>query len=518
MPLLRQTFDLLRFGMVILLGAAVAMSLWPVWNLDTRWIFVVMAGVAGLTVSMCMVRVFSDFALIGFMFSFPLMSFQKWFFPARFPEEERGNIVYSGLLCIGILDLFLIAAYVSWFYRIFVTQELPLPKLNWMDAAVGWLLLAHAVASVGSSAPDLALDADIYLFRYALFYFYISRNLTARFVPWMLGALCLTIVLEAILASVQFGTGKWVGIALDKGAGGSNLNSQYSVPGLEDLHRATGTLYDSHTFGHFMALILPFPFVLSLMPSLRVPLRLLFGIMGGLAVTAIVLSLSRSAWVAVAIATPIGALLIIFLWQERQLIPALAMGLVVLAVALPLTGGFIYDRFANAPSGTLDVRYEQYWLALWIIQHFPVFGHGPGNWFESLRQLDYLWLEDTLPVHNVLLWMTADTGLFGVCAYLSLFFVAAGRLFPVIRKRRDFSARLAMATFIALITTLLDGMTDPTFREPSAFTMFWMLISLAVIIPHLPPDAGQQFMAPLLPTNQPRTKFASPNRKGAFAS
>jgi putative inorganic carbon (hco3(-)) transporter len=508
----RWAINGLRFTLAALLGALLAVALFGIWDLEERWLLIAIAAIVGLAISMCLVHVFSDFALIAFMFSMPVMSFQKWFWADRWTDEERGNLVYSGALGIGLLDAFLVAAYLSWFYRIFVIRAQPLPRLNLLDAAIAWLLIAHLLSSIGSAAPDLALGADIYLLKFAMLYFYLSRNLNPRLLPWLLVAFGLTIALEASLGVVQFATGKWLGIALDKGAGGEELNYQYAVPGLAGFYRATGTCYDSHSLGNFVGLMLPFALVLALTPRLRGPLRLFFTGIGALAVLTVLLSLSRSAWLAVAIANFFGAILVVAIWRERQVTPALAAGVVLVVLAVPLAGGFVYERFANAPSGTLTVRYEQYSVALWIIEQYPIFGDGPGNWYEALEKHDPAWLEEVLPVHNVLLWMTADVGIFGVGAYLAIYLIAACRLIAAVRKRRDLAGRLAMATLIALISTLLNGMTDPTFREPNVFTLFWVLIALVVVVTALPPGTGDEYLQPRTAPDRlgPRSGFPAP--------
>src|SRR5262245_39220021 len=101
---------------------------------------------------MCLVRIFSDFLLVFTLFCLPLSSFHKWFWPSAYAEYERGNLVYNGVLGIGLIDFTLIGLYASWFYRIFVSREQKLPTINWLDGLILWFLLAHLVSTVGT--PD----------------------------------------------------------------------------------------------------------------------------------------------------------------------------------------------------------------------------------------------------------------------------------------------------------------------------------------------------------------------------
>lgn len=491
---LRQTGNAARLFGIMALGFAFAFGLYQVWELDTRWFVVTLVGISGIGIAMCLVRIFSDFLLVASLFCLPLSAFHKWIWPSNYAEYERGNFVYSGVLGIGLIDFVLVGLYVSWFYRIFVTREQELPRINWLDFFVLWYLVAHLVSILGSPDTELAFGASEFLFKHVLFYFYLSRNLSDRHLPWMLVAFAFAIAVEASLGSYQYFTGKLLGIALDKGAGGSALDYQYQVPGIEDYYRATGTSYDSHSLGHFIALILPFPLVLFFTPGVKARLKFGFLIMCGAALLVIGLSLSRAAWLSAAIALLVGVVLIVVIWQERQVVPALAATVVLAAMITPFIAKFIYDRFADAPYETLSTRFDQYVVGWRVFTLYPIFGFGPGNWTQALRRYDFLWLP-VLPIHNVILWTATEIGLFGVIPYIAILVSAMRRLFRVVRSQRGIAARLSLAALLAMFVTFLNGLTDPTFREPNAFLMFWVLIALSIALPQLAPDAGRILMA-----------------------
>lgn len=499
---LHQAGNAARLFGIAVLGFAFALGLYQVWDLDTRWFVVVLVGIAGIGIAMCLVRIFSDFLLVVSLFCLPLSAFHKWIFPSNYAEYERGNFVYSGLLGFGLIDFLLVGLYASWFYRIFVSREQALPRLNWLDIFVAWYVLAHFVSMVGSPDTELAFGATEFLLKHALFYFYLSRNLSERHLPWMLLAFGFAIFLEAGLGGYQFFTGKLLGIALDKGAGGTALDYQYEVPGIEDYYRATGTSYDSHSLGHFIALVLPFPLVLCFTPRVKVSLKFCFIVMCAAAFLVIGLSLSRAAWVSATIALLIGVAFIVVIWQERQVVPALAVAVILAAVITPFIIKFVYERFADAPYETLTTRFDQYIVGWRVFTFYPIFGFGPGNWTQALKRFDFLWLP-VLPIHNVILWTATEVGLFGVIPYVAILFNTMQRLFSVVRRRRDIAARLALAALLAMFVTFLNGLTDPTFREPNAFLMFWVLVSLSVALPRLAPNAGQILMARPRPARDP---------------
>jgi len=489
----------LRYLCVVLMGCALSLVLHEAWDLETRWFVIVFVAISAIAVSMCLARIFSDFVLVFTLFSVPFASFAKWIWLSGYDIEDHGNIIYVGLLGIGLIDFLLVGLYMSWFYRIFVSREQALPRLNLVDGFILWFVLAHLVATIDAEGVALGLAATEFLFKHFLFYFYLSRNLDERHLPWLLAAFAFTITIELALGSYQFATGKLLGLALDKGAGSSTLNLEVTIPGTESYHRATGTSYDPHTLGHFMALILPFPLVLSFTPQLRPALRLACVVASGAAVFVILLSVSRTAWLATAIALPIGIVLIVAVWRERQVIPAVAAAAVAGAIAMPFILSFTSTRFQNYSFEALSVRYDQYKVAWRVFALFPFFGVGPGNWIWAYPRYDYQWLVGDDPsrnvVHNVMLWTGVEVGIFGLIPYVALLVTVMVRLFAMVRRRRDIPARLGLAALIAMIATALCGLTDPAYREPNVYMMFWLVVSLSVALPRLRSGAGDLLMA-----------------------
>ncbi len=480
--ILRGSREVFRHLAVVLLAIIFSLALYQIWDLETRWFAITAGAIAMVSVSMCMVAVFADFVFIVFMFCIPLWSFNKYFWPTRYTGASLGDLVYGGMCGLGLLDFVLVGLYMSWFFRIFISREQELPRLYLIDLLIGCFLLVHLLSIIGSSEPSLGFHAIEYLLKYVMLYFYVSRNLRPEHLSWVVAAFCFAIIFEAALGAYQHFTGKWLGIALDKGAGSSTLDYQYTVPGLETKKRATGMSYDSHAYGCFVAMILPFPLVLYLMPRIKGELRIAYAIVAVLAVFVVIISFSRSAWLGSAIALVIGIIVLTSVWREGQIVPALGVCLALALLSLPWSASYIYDRFVDSPIGTLTVRFEEYQFALSLLQMYPIFGVGPGNYFLALKQHDYLW-QDELPVHNVLLWIASETGILGVGLYVSIVVSAMRRLLAFCRKRRDFVARLAMAAFIGLLTLILDGLTEPLFREPSTFTLFWLLIAMSVALP-----------------------------------
>jgi len=491
----RWTGNGLPFLAVVALGCVLSLALYQIWDLENRWIVVICLIVAAATVAMCLARSFSDYLLIGVLFSLPVASFSKWFY-----YED----IYTGAFGIGLLDLLLGGLYVSWFYRVFVIRVQPPPRLTLLDGFIFWFILAYLLGTLGSREAGLGLAATEYLVKYTMVYFYLSRHIEERHLPWLLAAFAFTVFLDASLGSYQFSTGRLLGLGLDRGAGTSQLDTQYHVPGTGSYNRASGTSYDSHALGHLMSLIVTFPLVLCFMPGLRLMLRFGCAAVAAAALFTLVLTLSRSGYFSCAIGLTIGVGLIIVLWREPQAVVALAIAVMVAAVVTPLIAKVAYDRIMNAPSELLTYRFSQYAVGWYVFTLHPLFGVGPGSWMQALKDYDFLGLEQ-LMIHNVIIQVMVEMGVFGLFAYLSIVGTAMLRLFRLARRRRDIAGRFALAGLVSLIITLLDGLTDPAFRDPNVFLMFWLLVSLSVALPRLRPDAGAILMAAPQPAAIPRT-------------
>jgi putative inorganic carbon (hco3(-)) transporter len=487
---LRQGVKGLCFLGIALLGCALSVTLYQVWQLQPRFAFAVVLAIAAVSVSMYLVRIFSDFLLVVLLFSLPFADITIVYF------FRKGLEWYIGYFSVSLIDFLLIGLYTTWFYWVFVRREQSLPSLDWLDFFILWYFVAHLVTAFGSEDPMFGYGATEHLIKYVLFYFYLSRHLDERHLPWLLGALAFAIVLEATLGAYQFTSGRLVGLAIDKGAGNAEtLGRQFELPGTEGYTRATGTSYDSHTYGHLMALLLPFPVMLVFIPGLRRIVRFGCMVLCAFAFVGVLLSLSRSAWLAAAISLTIGIPLMIAFWRERHMVPALAGMVVVVALVTPFVASFIYQRFATSPLGTLWERWDLMRIGWYVYTLYPVFGVGPGNWPIAMLRYGFLWLPLNF-LHNVFLWIAVELGIFGLIPYIGILVVASGRFFSLARRRRDIAGRLALASLIALMATVLNGLTEPGFREPNVYQMFWLLVSLSAVLPRLPTGGLAIMMTP----------------------
>lgn len=465
-------------------GAAFAVALSAIWTLELRWFVVTSAAIVLLSIAMMLISVLRQLMLLAFFLAIPLASIERWLFFGQVPPEQAGNAIYSGALGIGPIDLAISGLAVSWFIGVFVVRDERLPVLQPFDLLVLLVPLAYLLSLIGTPKPMLGLFSVGYLLKHLLVYFYVSRHVGRRELNWLLFAVLVAILFETFIALLQTQLHLLEGLARDKGAGSAERQSQYEVPGIETRTRAEGTAYDSHAFGLYLCMMLPFPLVLIFNPLMKHVRRMLYGLVSLAGLIALVLSFSRAAWLSFLISNALAFALLRLRLGIREVIRVAAWMLVPLALFVPWGAHYIYERFASAPAEIMSTRFEQWAVAWTIWLEHPFFGFGAGNYMEALSRYNFNWALE-LPVHNVPLWVAAETGLFGVLAFFGLILAAMHRFWRVTGCRDRHSAFFALAGLTGLVAYLLDGLTDPLFREPVVFMMFWVLIALAMALPRI---------------------------------
>ena len=430
------------------LGAVFALCLYPVWGLEGRWFVIVIVAIALVSISMIFAGRFSGFLFILLLFCVPLAGFAKWIVFDDYPEDVRLASLTTGTLGIGLTDFLIAGLYGAWAFRIFLLREEPLPRLEKVDAWVALLALSYVLSLWGADLR-LGILAIAYLLRYILVYFYVSRHFKRRHVRWFVGAIAFAIVVESVIGILQYGQVVPPGLILDKGAGSDRLELHYDVSGVEEgVIRATGTTYDSHALGTYLAMLVPFFLVFLYDSAWSVRLRLASGALLLVGFVGLVLTYSRSAWLSFAISLGVPVLVLIA-WRERYVLTSAICVAVAGLITAPWVFFRVFARFFEADPAGLAARFDQYPTAWAIWRDHFLFGSGAGSYMVMLYQQNFNWAE-ALPVHNVLLFIGAELGFFGVVAYYGLIVVVLRRLWRLVRLRHEPDYRLALAAFAGL--------------------------------------------------------------------
>lgn len=469
-----------RPWLTLVAGAAFGAALYPLWQLEARWFVILVIAVIGISVALMFTARLFDFLFISLLATLPFAAFVKWLAPDRLDRDEFGDVVAGGTAHIGPADFLLLGLYGAWALGLAPARPAAMGRRHWLDVAALLLILAFAVSVIGTPDPALGIGSTLFIVKFVAYYLIISRHFMPRHLPWLLAVIIGSLVFISLLGLFQNFTGLAVGLALDKGAGGAELQTQYQVPGIEYKARATGTSIDSHAFGGFVGMLLMLTLAMALragqsrlMLSLLLPVCLL-------ALAALAVSYSRAAYVSFALA--VAVVIAAAGWQRQWRTVGLLLAPTLLLVPFaPWLLQPVIERFRSAPWEIMTTRFEQYEVALDVWTAYPLFGFGAGNYGEALRVFNFHGrLED--PVHNALLFLLTETGVFGGACYVA---IVAGTLFGYWRLYRAGDAKIswfALGALGAVALHVFDGLTHPLFREPTQFTLFWLLVGVLVAL------------------------------------
>jgi hypothetical protein len=327
--------------------------------------------------------------------------------------------------------------------------------LRWFDVPIAGLALGGILGLIVAWDKTSAWRAFSWLFAGGLIYLWVSRLCEAS-APRRLVARLLMLS-GAVVASYVVLQYRYLGYEVKHAyldAAGRALSA--FVPRV-----GTWTPF-SNTVATFLEGILPLTVALVLAPGQRA-WRLASVASGAVMLVALLLVASRGAWVAVAAASLIGALLAVV---RRRGIPVprlTAPGVATLVVALLATTVAIAG--ASLPANDLLAafnrpdRIDVYRNSLILIGDFPFTGIGPGDQFGMalaryalLIQVPFLTYS-----HNLLLDVWLELGLIGILSFVALVGSVGG---AVVAGERTRSSTRFRATWVGVVAILIHGLTD----------------------------------------------------------
>lgn len=458
-----------------LAGLVFALATWGILSLEFRFGAAVSAAIIIVSLGMMSIFWIEDFLIYALFFNIPFAGFGKWLFVQPVVAVAKG-------VNFGLAEIVLFFAYLIWFCQIFIARSRPLPRLGLFDVLFGVIFTAQCLSLLGAPDRKLALFDIIYNLKFYLIFFFIAHKIERRHLKVMIVLLLCGLLVEGPLALYERLTGH-VGIGRTKGdVAAEEFGKQYEVPGLEQI-RAEGTTKDSHTLGEYLSMLLPLPLAFVVMrqlkPRLRLPLAgiLLIGI-GGLIVT-----FSRAGWFSFALAVAFLLWISVFLWRQGQALFVTFTLVFAVSLFYPNIYEYAITRILEAPGEIMQSRYDMNWTALNIMREHFLLGYGPGNYLEALRDPSIEVIgPDWLPVHNAFLYIASESGIFAAVAFFAMIWVGMVRCWRQRNHAEPMVRGLAMAILAGFLAYVLDGLTNPTFREVVPYMLFWLYLGIAAAL------------------------------------
>ncbi len=344
-------------------------------------------------------------------------------------------------------------------------------RANLMPLGIGALSIVAGLSTITAIDDVIAFSVAAHLAVLSLFAVAASDLVTTERTALFWRTLSLTVIAQAALAT-------WQAITQSTAPAGALFNGwpmEFSVddsvavvavlPGVDRWLRAYGSFPHPNVLGIFLAVAL-------VMLSLRAESSRLVRIARIAGVIGLSLAFSRSAWLALGLATATWAVTThgwreLPAWTRAQLRSQRVLAVLV-AIGLVLSGLRVTQLDAFPEANSLSQR-QIYDDAAWslVAQGRPV---GAGNILIAEQRQGFAVGE---PAHNVLLITLAELGPVGVLAWLALLAMLAASAW----KRADPVARGATLSLIVLVPLLLLDhylWTQPVGR-------IWLALALAVL-------------------------------------
>ena len=239
--------------------------------------------------------------------------------------------------------------------------------------------------------------------------------------------------------------------------------------------------------GHYMTqaglLLLFSTFALSMFFFIREKIRYLWGIGFALASVALILTLTRNAWIGLVVA----AVVILLLYKPKTLIflPIMA-GLFYIAspqnVKRRALSIFSLKSYSNA------LRIEYLNAGIEIIKDYPVFGTGPNTVHVIFQRPQYKLSEEArsnVHLHNNIIQIAAERGIPSLLAWLAFMTWTFISLIKLIKNKDPSLFPFAAAGLALVLALIAAGLFEYNWGDSEVTTLFLYMICIPFTLKHI---------------------------------
>lgn len=209
---------------------------------------------------------------------------------------------------------------------------------------------------------------------------------------------------------------------------------------------------------------------------------------------AVILSLARGSWIALAVAVPLAGLVGWFCLTNSERFSSILSAMAVIVVATMVLAPFaprIYDRLTGDDQGSADIRSPLMENAVNLIAANPIAGVGMNGYRSNMTKYDDtgIFVSQVFPnpVHNAFAHITGEIGIPGGILFCLLVIVAIFECVRSLSSPDRIVAAIAVGLGVGLIAFVISAMKEPgslgSVRPPirTFFLMFGVAMALARI-------------------------------------
>ncbi|MBN1453542.1 MAG: O-antigen ligase family protein [Anaerolineales bacterium] len=471
---------LFQLGIALLIGLAIGALLIVTWSFPAQWQQLLLA----LPVAFAFVMIINDLEkiiLAAIAIGLPLnLDISLIISPYAHNTENiaRGNITIVALteLRLSLTILVLVVGYALWIVKRREGNNNPVRFYAATSVPALAFIFISMFSTFQSRDWQLSFFRIVQLCELFLIYFYLANHLrNIDRIRFFVVVLMWGLLAESILMILQWGTGLTFSIA---GITTEAATNPVRVGGTLGINAAGGIL-SAH-----LAVICAMIWIFEKWPQKIFAITCLVA-----ALIAIIATKSRASWGA-----SLAALLAFFLigqwrkWMRREALLLLLVGtLVFSAIFAPV----IYPRLTTSDSGSAASRARLVKLAWNVIKSHLWLGVGANNY--ALVAADYYTpdignLGDVIyqSVHNRYLLIWAETGLFGILAFVSLLLSSIAQAWRHIRSDDHVRSLMAMGLGCSIFAVSI-YMTASHFSPRPSVLYLWLMISLICSLSNLVP-------------------------------
>ena len=251
--------------------------------------------------------------------------------------------------------------------------------------------------------------------------------------------------------------------------------------------RGRGLMGQANASGNFFSASLVLIASLYLIER-RAFVKTLVGITMGLGVCALIITLTRIAWLSLMVS---GMILIMIGFKQKWLkfwtvIPVL----VVLVMVLIGFWGSIADRFEKDDEGSAYSRIPSMILMTRIIRDHPILGVGTNNYTDVRERYLTKDVGEALHyAHNLYLLILVETGMVGLVSYMWFLYEILKDGIKSMRSKDWFKSKLAAGASMSIFTICIANLTNGNVSGPVANLMWFLAGFIAAIGGVLKEDA-----------------------------
>jgi len=313
--------------------------------------------------------------------------------------------------------------------------------------------------------------AVIMIVKAFLIYFYLLNNVRTRatfeiVVHWLM----VVLLLQGLIGVLQYTTG---------GSLGLGFLGERSMAFQKSLSRVRGTFRHPLQYSAFIIMLIPLAFSLFIFTAKSIK-KTFYGVTALLALLALLLSWSRSAWASLLLAF---GFFVLFLAKKRVLSVriSLALGAVVIAIGAIVVGfwDLIVLRFETGSDPIHRIRMIE--VAIPMITENLIFGVGLFNYeFHSMAHFRF-WQ----PVHNDYLRLAAETGIPGVLLFLIICILVLRQGWKMLKVNDRFLYAVALGILTGHLALLIEVNFTPDYQHYRVKVLFWVLAAMIFAIPRV---------------------------------